>query len=42
MSVVPSAAKEKNQDKDDKNRAHDTAFRQLLIAPAVRGSINYF
>jgi hypothetical protein len=34
MSVVPSAAKEKNQDKDDKNRAHETSFRQILIAPA--------
>ena len=34
MSVVPSAAKEKNQDKDDKNRAHDRSSRQFLIAPA--------
>ena len=34
MSVVPSAAKEKNQDKDDKNRAHDRPSRQFLIAPA--------
>jgi hypothetical protein len=32
MSVVPSAAKEKNQDKDDKNRAHDSVSRQFLIA----------
>src|SRR5208337_927980 len=29
-------AKEKNQDKDDKNRAHNIASRQLLIAPACR------
>jgi hypothetical protein len=36
MSVVPSAAKEKNQDKDDKDRPHNTAFRRLLIARAVR------
>src|SRR5271157_1585111 len=36
MSIVPSAAKEKNQDKDDKNRAHNIASRQLLIAPACR------
>ena len=34
MSVVPSAAKEKNQDEDDKNRAHDRSSRQFLIAPA--------
>jgi hypothetical protein len=33
MSVVPSAAKEKNQNKDDKNRAHDSVSRQFLIAP---------
>jgi hypothetical protein len=33
MSVVPSAAKEKNQDKDDKNCAHDSVSRQFLIAP---------
>jgi hypothetical protein len=34
MSVVSSAAKEKNQDKDDKNRAHDRSSRQFVIAPA--------
>ena len=34
MSVVPSAAKKKNQDKDDKNRAHESSSRQILIAPA--------
>jgi hypothetical protein len=32
MSVVPSAAKEKNQDQNDKNRAHDSVSRQFLIA----------
>src|SRR3984957_9030220 len=41
MSVVPSAAKEKNQDKDDKNRAHDRSSPQFLIAGRA-GSINYF
>jgi hypothetical protein len=34
MSVVSSAAKEKNQDKDDKNRAHDSSSREFLIASA--------
>jgi hypothetical protein len=33
MGVVSSAAKEKNQDKDDKNRAHDNTSSQFLIAP---------
>jgi hypothetical protein len=33
MRVVSAAAKEKNQDKDDKNRARDNASRQFLIAP---------
>lgn len=42
MGIVPSAAKEKNQDKDDKNRAHDNASRQFLIAPVEPGCINYF
>jgi hypothetical protein len=35
MSVVSSAAKEKNQDKYDKNRAHDRSSRQFLIASAA-------
>src|ERR1700722_13946013 len=34
MSVVPSAAKYKNKDEDDKNRSHDRPPRQFLIAPA--------
>jgi hypothetical protein len=38
MSVVPSAAKKKNQDKDDKNRAHDSSSRQFLIAPVDPGT----
>jgi hypothetical protein len=38
VSVVSSAAKEKDQDKDDKNRAHDNAFRQFLIAPVEPGA----
>jgi hypothetical protein len=42
MSVVPTAAKEKNQDKDDKNRAHESSSREILIAPARTGSISYF
>src|SRR5271167_3522754 len=33
MRIVSAAAKEKNQDKDGKNRAHDSAFRQFLVAP---------
>ncbi len=33
MRVVSAAAKEKNQDKNDKNRAHENASLQFLIAP---------
>jgi hypothetical protein len=35
MSIVPSAAKEKNQDEDDKNRAHDITTPEVLIALAA-------
>ena len=42
MSVVPSAAKEKNQDKDDKIVLMTASSRQFLIAAAALGSINYF
>jgi hypothetical protein len=34
VSIVPSAAKKKNQYDDDQQRAHDLVSGQILIAPA--------